>query len=80
MIIKVESLINNLWVDTIVSYKYYTECVCGFKFHGEDNTNIYQSGYFYNPNKGWIHISNLGNPDYIKKEIRSKRLNFILNI
>jgi hypothetical protein len=79
MIIKVESLINDLWVDRLVSFKYYMENICGYKVEN-DKSIIYQSGYFYNPNKGWMHVSSLGNPDDIKYQIRSKRLDYILNI
>ena len=53
MIIKVDSIIDDIYITDIVSFKYYMEDICGYKLLNEDISNIYQSGYLYNPNKGW---------------------------
>ena len=81
MIINVNGIINNLYVHKIVSFKYYMENICGYKVTSGYSDSIYQSGYFYNTNKGWMHISSLGNSNYIKNELvklRNQKINKIL--
>lgn len=78
MIIKVDSIIDDIYITDIVSFKYYMEDICGYKLLNEDISNIYQSGYLYNPNKGWLHISFLGNPSEVKRKIREVRFNQLI--
>lgn len=78
MIIKVDSIIDDIYITDIVSFKYYMEDICGYKLLGEDISNIYQSGYLYNPNKGWLHISSLGNPSEVKRKVREVRFNQLI--
>lgn len=72
-IIEVNEIINGLYVKQLVSFKYYMENICGYKVT-KDSSSIYQSGYFFNPNKEWCHVSSLGNPNDVKMKIRELKL------